>query len=106
MVLGRTTRAGLLRRKQGAQPLPLPVAQIVRFHTAKGRVLSRLRTRPTALVLPEPEPPAPASLMDCPDCNGCGVLYDRQLERLGLLYPTCRSCKGTGVKAPTERPAA
>src|SRR5215212_2388823 len=31
-----------------------------------------------ALVVPEPEPPAPAAEVDCPDCAGCGVLYDRQ----------------------------
>ena len=59
-----------------------------------------------ALNTPEPEPPAPASLMDCPDCNGCGVHYDRQLERLGLLYPTCRSCNGKGVRDPALQPAA
>ena len=59
-----------------------------------------------ALSLPEPDPPAPASLRDCPDCSGCGVHYDRQLERLGLLYPTCRTCQGTGVSAPGFEPAA
>ena len=60
----------------------------------------------SALVPPEPEPPAPACDTDCPDCHGCGVLYDRQLERLGLLYLPCRTCDGTGVRLPAHRPAA
>src|SRR5215213_8017848 len=47
-----------------------------------------------ALVIPEPEPPAPAPLVECPDCNGCGVHYDKGLERAGLLYPMCRACDG------------
>src|SRR5215213_4265640 len=59
-----------------------------------------------ALVLPEPEPPAPASAADCPACHGCGVLYDKGLERAGLLYPTCTACHGTGVRMPAQRPAA
>jgi hypothetical protein len=28
----------------------------------------------------EPDPPALGSTMDCPDCNGCGVHYSRELE--------------------------
>ena len=47
-------------------------------------------------------PTAPA---DCPDCHGCGVIYDKGLERAGLLYPACRSCGGTGV-APSPALAA
>lgn len=52
-----------------------------------------------ALVMPEPEPPAPASLVNCPECYGGGVLYDRELERLGLLYPSCQTCRGSGLVA-------
>ena len=51
---------------------------------------------------PEPDPPALGATMDCPDCNGCGVHYSRDLERLGLLYPTCRGCGGTGTVADTD----
>ena len=40
------------------------------------------------LLDPEPEPPALGVMQDCPDCRGCGVLYDRDLEQHGLLYPT------------------
>jgi hypothetical protein len=54
---------------------------------------------------PEPDPPAPAGLRDCPACRGCGVFYDRELERLGLLYPACRACAGTGV-VPAPEPLA
>ena len=39
---------------------------------------------------PEPDPPALGAAAECPDCNGCGVHYSRELERLGLMYPTCR----------------
>ncbi|MDQ3695035.1 MAG: hypothetical protein M3464_15615 [Chloroflexota bacterium] len=42
---------------------------------------------------PEPEPPAPAI---CRACQGCGLIYDRDLERAGLLYPSCQPCHGTG----------
>jgi hypothetical protein len=59
-----------------------------------------------ALVMTEPEPPAPAAEGECPDCNGCGVLYDKGLERAGLLYPACRTCDGKGVHAPARRHAA
>jgi hypothetical protein len=60
-----------------------------------------------ALVVPEPEPPAPALVVDCAECHGCGVLFDRQLERRGLLYPTCPTCGGAGVvDAPARQPAA
>ena len=45
------------------------------------------------------ETPAPAPA-DCPTCHGCGVIYDRELERAGLLYPTCRACAGTGAHPP------
>jgi len=56
---------------------------------------------------PEPDPPALGAAGECPDCNGCGVHYSRELERLGLLYPTCRVCDGTGViTVPALRPAA
>ncbi|MCA9878273.1 MAG: hypothetical protein KC442_10845 [Thermomicrobiales bacterium] len=48
---------------------------------------------------PEPEPPAPASLVNCPECHGGGVIYNRELERLGLLYPTCHVCHGAGQVA-------
>src|SRR4051794_16999561 len=51
---------------------------------------------------PEPEPPAPVLTLDCRECRGCGVLYSRELERAGLLYPSCAACGGTGVRpAPT-----
>ena len=56
---------------------------------------------------PEPDPPALGVRGVCPDCNGCGVHYSRELERLGLLYPTCRDCGGSGViTVPALRPAA
>ena len=56
---------------------------------------------------PEPDPPALGATGDCPDCNGCGVHYSRDQARLGLLYPQCRGCGGTGtVAAPALRPAA
>jgi hypothetical protein len=56
---------------------------------------------------PQPDPPALGATGECPDCNGCGVHYSRELERLGLLYPTCRRCNGTGViTVPALRPAA
>lgn len=45
---------------------------------------------------PEPEPPAPAL---CPDCAGGGVIYVRELERNGQLYPSCRACQGSGRRA-------
>jgi hypothetical protein len=48
-------------------------------------------------LIPEPEPPAPILTLDCPECRGCGVVYSRELERTGLLYPICTSCKGLGV---------
>jgi hypothetical protein len=50
---------------------------------------------------PEPDPPAPVLAQDCPDCHGCGVRYDRTLERAGWLYPPCAACEGTGmISAP------
>jgi hypothetical protein len=56
---------------------------------------------------PEPDPPALGATMDCPECNGCGVHYSRELERRGLLYPSYRVCDGTGsITAPAMRPAA
>jgi hypothetical protein len=56
---------------------------------------------------PEPDPPALGVGADCPDCSGCGVHYSRELERLGLLYPTCRRCNGTGIiTAPALQLAA
>lgn len=45
---------------------------------------------------PEPAPPAPV-LANCPECYGGGVLYSRELERLGLFYPKCHVCTGTGT---------
>jgi DnaJ-class molecular chaperone len=56
--------------------------------------------------MPEPSPPLRLAGIDCPDCNGCGVVYDRQLERLGLLYPECKACNGKGVRMPELQPAA
>lgn len=47
---------------------------------------------------PEPEPPTPIAT-NCPECYGGGVIYDRGLEKLGLLYPTCAVCKGKGLVA-------
>lgn len=58
-----------------------------------------------ALVMPEPEPPAPATVAACPDCHGGGVRYDRNLEQAGWLYPACHSCDGKGVE-PALAPAA
>jgi len=56
---------------------------------------------------PEPDPPALGAGAECPDCNGCGVHYSRDLERRGLLYPTCGGCGGTGtVATPALRSAA
>lgn len=49
-----------------------------------------------ALMMPEPEPPAPVRMRTCPECGGGGVEYNRELERLGLLYPPCLPCRGTG----------
>ena len=37
-----------------------------------------------------------AGTIDCADCKGCGIHYDRELEKRGLLYPTCGGCGGTG----------
>ena len=48
---------------------------------------------------PEPDPPAPATEVTCWACFGGGVIYDRELERLGFLYPRCQVCNGTG-RAP------
>ena len=45
---------------------------------------------------PEPDPPALGGTADCPDCHGCGVIYDRNLEKVGWLYPPCVACRGTG----------
>jgi hypothetical protein len=52
---------------------------------------------------PEPDPPAVAAGADCAECHGCGVVYDRALERLGLLYPACPACGGSGT-APAHQP--
>jgi hypothetical protein len=46
---------------------------------------------------PEPDPPALGVVTDCPACRGCGVLFDRTLERAGWLYPPCTACHGTGM---------
>lgn len=54
----------------------------------------------------EPEPPAPAASSDCPDCRGSGVIYNRDVERAGWLYPNCAACGGTGVQQPTQARAA
>lgn len=52
---------------------------------------------------PEPGGPAPVLTLDCPDCRGCGVVYGRELERAGLLYPACAACAGTGqIVAPVR----
>lgn len=52
---------------------------------------------------PEPAGPALGALIDCPQCRGCGVHYDRELERAGLLYPPCAACAGTGqIVAPVR----
>jgi hypothetical protein len=53
---------------------------------------------------PEPDPPALGMLIDCPECCGCGVVYDRTLEPAGWLYPACTACGGLGVSG--DRPAA
>jgi hypothetical protein len=46
---------------------------------------------------PEPDPPALGASLDCPACHGCAVIYDRNLERAGWLYPPCVACQGTGI---------
>jgi hypothetical protein len=51
---------------------------------------------------PEPEPPAFGGSVDCSSCHGCGVIYNKDPERAGWLYPPCVACQGTGiVLAPT-----
>ena len=35
----------------------------------------------------EPDPPALGASLDCPACHGCGVIYSKDLERVGWLYP-------------------
>src|SRR5215210_68862 len=52
---------------------------------------------------PEPDPPALGASVECPDCHGCGVLYDRNLERAGWLYPNCPAYQGTGI-VPVANP--
>jgi hypothetical protein len=47
MVLGGTTGMGLLRWEQLAQPLPLHIGQVARFHDGKRRTSSGLRSRPS-----------------------------------------------------------
>ena len=55
---------------------------------------------------PEPDPPALGASLDCPQCHGCGVIYDRNLELAGWLYPTCPACQGAGIAPqPVERTA-
>jgi hypothetical protein len=50
---------------------------------------------------PEPDPPALGAPLDCPECHGCDVIYSRELERAGWLYPGCPACAGSGaVSAP------
>ena len=46
---------------------------------------------------PEPDPPALGASSDCSACHGCGVIYSKQLERAGWLYPPCVACQGTGI---------
>jgi hypothetical protein len=46
---------------------------------------------------PEPDPPALGASLDCPERHGCAVIYDRNLERAGWLYPNCPVCQGTGI---------
>jgi hypothetical protein len=53
---------------------------------------------------PEPDPPALGASLDCPACHGCGVIYDRNQERAGWLYPEYPACGGSGI-APVS-PAA
>ena len=55
-----------------------------------------------AIEEPEPDPPAAGAAGDCPDCHGCGVHYDRDLERAGWLYPPCAACGGSGIIAPSR----
>ena len=57
---------------------------------------------------PEPDPPALGGSADCSECHGCGVIYDRNLEKAGWFYPNCPACAGTGeVKTPSgPRPDA
>ena len=57
------------------------------------------------LLDPEPDPPAAGGGAECPACRGCGVHYSRELEQLGLLYPTCAACAGSGI-APDHAIAA
>ena len=72
-------------------------------HRALVRVLVGmlpLDPEPTSALIP----PALSDVVDCPDCHGCGVHYSRELERLGLLYPSCVACAGSGIAA--DRPIA
>jgi hypothetical protein len=55
----------------------------------------------------DPELEIPAPVADCPECHGCGVIYDKNLERAGWLYPNCPVCCGSDVvTVPAVRPAA
>jgi hypothetical protein len=40
--------------------------------------------------------------VDCPECHGCGVIYDKALGRAGKFYLNCPTCLATG-SAPTSR---
>jgi hypothetical protein len=46
---------------------------------------------------PEPDPLALGASLDSPACRGCGVIYNKDPERAGWLYPPCVACQGTGI---------
>jgi SWIM zinc finger len=50
-----------------------------------------------------PTEPAPAireiPIIECPDCCGGGVTYNRDCERVGWPHPPCDVCAGTGLVA-------
>jgi hypothetical protein len=45
--------------------------------------------------------PAP---VDCPQCNGGGVIYVRECARAGWPFPDCPACGGTGTRTPSSAP--
>lgn len=47
--------------------------------------------------------PEPAPIVDCGDCAGEGVFYDKELEQRGLMYPSCSACRGTGIVGDAMR---